>query len=337
MQLAIPGLDSTPACLVYEIQPKIYDLSKVARKRNKQRKFRDVTSRVSHLFPSVLQSQAYAMDDGSDTTEECTGGIALKSSTENGHVLIGQNWDYLDVVRQNDTAMLLEVHPDPSENIKPFMVLTEAGQLGRSGMSASGLGVLSMSLWSTGDVLDNRNKPYGWMPITLLRRMFLESPTFPMGIKTILSMPRHVSNNMLVATAEDEAINFELTPDKFFMINVPVDREILSHSNHFKAEGFLGRDDIGDDTNGGSSLYRDRRVFKKLYENWPNITESTFKQAFSDNVGYPNGVCEQTVPEDARWTSATPNDATIASVIYNLSLKTIQLCKGPLGTFWDDT
>ncbi|KAJ6645912.1 hypothetical protein Bhyg_01121, partial [Pseudolycoriella hygida] len=309
-----------------------YDLSRVQRAHVEQAKQENLRKE-----PSVLTTTSTFVDDD-DIANECTGGIALKSSTANGHVLIAQNWDYLDFIRKNDTGILLEIHPDPSENIKPLMMVTEAGQLGRSGMSTSGLGVLSMSLWSTGDVVDSRNKteyPYGWVPITLLRRMFLEAPTFPMGIKRILSVPRHVSNNMVLATAEDEAIDLELTPKNFFLINVPVDKEILSHSNHFKAPGFLARDDIGDNTNGDSTLFRDRRVLKKLYDSWPSITESTFKEAFSDDVGHPNGVCKQTVPDDLRWTTTTPNSSTIGSVIYNLSTKTIQFCKGPpcLGTF----
>jgi hypothetical protein len=38
-----------------------------------------------------------------------------------------------------DTAIYLEVHPDPSEGISGMFIVTEAGQLCRSGMNAAGL------------------------------------------------------------------------------------------------------------------------------------------------------------------------------------------------------
>ena len=74
---------------------------------------------------------------------ECTGAVCLSSATKSGNVLLGQNWDINQRILNDDIAILLEVHPDPSENMAPFFMLTEAGQLGRSGMNANGLGMAS--------------------------------------------------------------------------------------------------------------------------------------------------------------------------------------------------
>ena len=190
-----------------------------------------------------------------------------------------------------------------------------------------------MSLWSTNEIYerDPTIHPIGWLPVTLVRRMFLESPTFSMGLRAILHAPRHVASSVIIATAEDETLSLELVPDQYFVQTAPLDKEFMSHSNHFKSEAFQGRDDVREGSRGSSSLFRDRRVAKTLFEFWPNITENTFQTSFKDHVGYPNSVCEHAVDQDPelKQSSAFPSEMTVASVIYNLSKKTLQLCKGP--------
>jgi isopenicillin-N N-acyltransferase-like protein len=72
---------------------------------------------------------------------ECTGGLCLSKATKSGNVLMGQNWDINQRILNDDIAVLLEVRPDPSEKIVPFFMLSEAGQLGRGGINANGLGI----------------------------------------------------------------------------------------------------------------------------------------------------------------------------------------------------
>jgi isopenicillin-N N-acyltransferase-like protein len=72
---------------------------------------------------------------------DCTGGICLPKATKSGDVLLGQTWDNYQRVLDDDIAVLLEVRPDPSERIASFFMLSEAGQLGRTGMNAKGLGI----------------------------------------------------------------------------------------------------------------------------------------------------------------------------------------------------
>ncbi len=45
-----------------------------------------------------------------------------------------------------DTAIYLEIHPDPSEDLPTIFVMTEAGQLGRSGSEFCRLGGLRKAL-----------------------------------------------------------------------------------------------------------------------------------------------------------------------------------------------
>ncbi|CAL8096172.1 unnamed protein product [Orchesella dallaii] len=288
-----------------------------------------------HYLKNVTESSTVhegltATESNAEPGDECTGAVALSSATKYAHVLLGQNWDTNEIILKNDTAILLEVHPDPCEKIKPFVMLTEAGQLGRSGMNADGLGIVAMSLWSTDDKFHREEGSQGWVPATLLRRMFLEAPNFSIGLRRLLRAPRHVSVNMLIATKDDEALNIELTPDHYFVMQVPLDKEFYAHSNHFKSAQFLAAQNfVREGSRGSSSLFRDRRVERHLMNEWPRINESTFHKAFRDHVGYPNSVCEHSVSKEDSWRSAFPTETTVASIIFNLNQRTLQLCKGP--------
>jgi len=188
-----------------------------------------------------------------------------------------------------------------------------------------------MSLYSSDEVFerDEQKDPNGWVPATLLRRMFLEAPSFSMGLKAILSPPRHVPMNVIIATAEDEALNIELSAGQYFISNVPLEKEFLVHSNHFKSESFQAKDSVKEGSRGSSSLFRDRRLAIHLHKNWPNISETVLQEAFKDHVGFPNSVCAHSVPSDLSRTSSHPSETTVASIIFNLSKRSLLISKGP--------
>ncbi|CAG2164850.1 unnamed protein product [Oppiella nova] len=107
-----------------------------------------------------------------DQLQECTGAVCLSKATKSGEVLIGQNWDINERILNDEIGVLLEVHPDATENIAPFFMLTEAGQLGRSGMNANGLGIIAMGLLSSEDHF-SATTTTGFLPITLLIMQFM--------------------------------------------------------------------------------------------------------------------------------------------------------------------
>jgi isopenicillin-N N-acyltransferase-like protein len=259
---------------------------------------------------------------------ECTGAVCLPKATKSGDVLIGQNWDNSPRILREDFAVILEVYPDPEENIQPFIMLSEVGQLGRTGMNINGFGIVGMYLWSTEDDFDlkNCNNGKGYVPIFLFRRMFIESPTFAIGIHKLTSTPRHVSVNLIIATKEGEALNIELTPSHYFF-DYP--NPILTHSNHFKNVSFLAKDSIKDDMNGASSLFRDKQLERHLQEKIGIIDESVFESGLMNHTGYPESVCYHNAEEGKEWSSLMPDHKTVASVIYNLTQNTFNICKGP--------
>ncbi|CAG2103074.1 unnamed protein product [Medioppia subpectinata] len=260
--------------------------------------------------------------------QECTGAVCLSKATKSGDILIGQNWDIHSRLMDNDIIVLLEVHPDPEENIAPYFMLTEAGQLGRSGMNANGLGIIAMGLFSSQDHFDESDKTGQYIPITLLRRIFIEAPTFAVALKRMTSLPRHVSCNMMVATAEGEAINIELTPHNCFISYPPLETDVYTHSNHFKSSAFMDNQSVKDSFKIGSTHFRDRQLERELMNRWPNIDDHSFIDSFKNHLGFPESLCLHIPDKGKEYTSTSPKECTVANIVYNLTTKTVRLCKG---------
>ena len=189
------------------------------------------------------------------------------------------------------------------------------------------IGIVAMGLWSSDDHFSETSN-YGYLPITLLRRMFIEAPTFPVALKRILSVPRHCSVNMIVATAEGEAINIELTPNHSFISYPSIHSDVLTHSNHFKSDQFMANNSVKDTIKGGSTLFRDRQVEKSLLKKLGKIDEDIFADAFKNHLGYPDSVCIHVPDQGKHDSSNSPNECTVAHIIFNLSQRKVTLYRG---------
>jgi isopenicillin-N N-acyltransferase-like protein len=195
----------------------------------------------------------------SEEANECTSVYISPEASATGDAFTAQNWDNAAHLTQNDTVIYLESHP--SEDVPSTFALTEAGQLVRSGMNSNGLGLTANSLVTSADFVPiSHTNPAGVsvhvesvpaIPISLLRRQFLESPTFARGFEVMQSGSRHVSMNVTVATSEGSGMCLEVTPDRIYRIHS--DGGYVVHTNHFLHTGFLARSDIKDTYPGGSS------------------------------------------------------------------------------------
>jgi isopenicillin-N N-acyltransferase-like protein len=238
-----------------------------------------------------------------------------------------------------DTVIYLEVHPHPSEHKPSMFLVTEAGQLGRSGMNSSGIGVTANSLMSTDDYTPNpQDAKYApVLPISLLRRMILECDHFSEALTTAQNFPRHVTNNLTIATADGFGMCLELTPDRVYKVYGNIDDNYLIHTNHFIHNGFESRQDIRDRYPGGSSWFRRQRFEQaiRLFKDHKLSSEKIIS-AFSDHLSYPESLCchAEDDPVDAIIGNLPgypfrSSSATIACVMYNLTQKSVTLCKGP--------
>ena len=279
-----------------------------------------------------------------DLANECTSAVFLKEATESGDVLNAQNWDMSARLWLTDCVIYLEVHPDPSEHKPSMFFVTEAGQLGRSGMNSSGMGVTANSLMSTDDYTplpsasnprDHKLKPV--LPISLLRRMILECDHFSEALTTAQNFPRHVSNNLTIATSDGFGMCLEVTPDRVYKVYGNIDDHYLIHTNHFTHNGFESRKDILDRYPGGSSWFR-RQRFEQGIRQFKDgkLSNEKIVNAFSDHLSYPEALCchpddnpVDAIIGDLPGYPFRSSSATVACVLYNLTQRSITVCKGP--------
>ncbi|MGB3555827.1 MAG: C45 family peptidase [Jannaschia sp.] len=234
--------------------------------------------------------------------EGCTSGLAMAAATRAGRLLHGQNWDFnADCVH---SSIILEVVPDDGPAMLTFV---EAGGLARSGFNDRGIAVTANNLECEADA-----GRIG-MPLSMIRRRILSSPTFAEAIGTVTSAPRAVSNNMTISAAHgDEAINLETTPDEVFP-TWPGDDGLFSHSNHFQsAVANVKVRDGAKDGRTPCTFYRDRRVMRHLRAAGGEITIDTFRAALTDDFGAPYAVCRPPVRSRSGHLSSS-----VASVVFD--------------------
>lgn len=284
-----------------------------------------------------------------DQANECTSAVFVGENTAAGDVICAQNWDMSARLWLSDTIIYLEVHPDPSEFKPSMFFVTEAGQLGRSGMNSFGMAVTANSLMSTDDYVPISHmtstgiyvpvQPKPVLPISLLRRMVLECSHLSEGLVAIDNFPRHVSNNLTISTADSTGFGMclEITPDRVYKVYSDIDDAYIVHTNHFRHPGFLSRSDIRDRYPGGSSWFRHQQFTKGIhrYRNG-QLDNSKIISAFSDHLSYPESVCchpdRNPVDSVISHYPGYPfrgSTATVACVLYNLSQSTVTVCKGP--------
>ncbi len=304
--------------------------------------------------------------DNSKTADECSTGAIIDERA----VKLVQNWDLDSYVYDHDLCVVLETHTTPEEGLpKVILTLGEVGQLGRSGMNSEGLGLCANGLNSNVDFFNFPRDPkdeaaakkiekeYGIklpvIPASFARRKFLSCHSFANGLHYIVQSPRHVSGNILVATAEGLALDFELIPNSYFLIEPTyVDektgaevlpsfkrRAFITHSNHFVSPRYTPAANYMRCKNpGGSSLFRNHilaRHFVDLITSKPmgkGISFDDIKKSVSDRTCAPNSVSESKNPRgEAQFSNEKDPEMvmTVATAIYDLTNGTAMFCKGP--------
>ena len=221
-----------------------------------------------------------------ETLEDaCTAAAVLPEASANGHMLHGQNWDWLDACV--GSAIVLRIDRGEAGRLMTFC---EAGVVARAGLSSNGLGL-------TGNFLDCEQDPAEHaVPIPLVRRRILESTTLSKAVREVMAAPRSFANTMMVSHAEGEAVTLETTPAEVFW-DLPED-ELLVHANHFRTAPARARvRDLGVERS-PDSLFRERRVAKHLKARHGEITIDDLKAAFDDRFGAPRAVCRSPAPNE---------------------------------------
>ncbi|RJG20903.1 peptidase C45 [Massilia cavernae] len=256
---------------------------------------------------AALGAARAALDDG------CTGLIVMPAASETGRLIHAHNWDWRDACV--DTGIILKVKKNGG---RPDMLMfTEAGTLGRHGFNEAGLSLSGNFLTSDRDYKGDADVPLG-----LIRRKMLENESMTSAMRMLFETRRFCSNNLMLAHAEGEAVNFECAPDEVFWIT-PEDN-ILVHANHWISQPARAKlVDLGLATT-PDSIYRQRRVTETLLAANGKIGWEVVKNALADEFGKPEAVLS--------WPSQAPHNSvscTVATTLMDPGAKTMWVARKP--------
>jgi isopenicillin-N N-acyltransferase like protein len=248
------------------------------------------------------QFTAIALADG------CTAFAALPEATV-GHLLMGQNWDWIPQVRG---AVLHIVEADVE-----VLCFAEAGIVGgKIGLNSRGVGLAVNGLTSTGDDWSRLARPFHVRCHDALRGADLASARLAVG-----APPHGCSANFLVGCAGEGAVDLETAPSVVHPI-LP-ERGTLAHTNHFVDPGAIGVTEPRYRRR-PLSVHRLARMRALLEAGRPH-TPAGLMTALRDHDGHPNSVCrhpDPTQPDAERY-------QTVTSVVMDLDARAMWISDGP--------
>lgn len=242
---------------------------------------------------------------------ECSSFAVLPESSAQGHTLIGQNWDWL--LHASETVVVLEVRQDQGPD---FVTVVEAGLLAKTGMSSSGIGVVTNAL------VTDRDRGVPGVPYHLVLRGILDAENISDALIVAQRGFRSSSGNYLVASTDGLAVDIEAAPGDFAQLHLVFPQDgVLLHTNHFVSPRLDAKDLslwIMPD-----SPFRLERLRTKV-EGTGDLTIDHFRGFLADHANYPSGLC---CHPDAR---VDPNEqgATVASVLMDLDAKKMWVADG---------
>lgn len=249
----------------------------------------------------------------------CTSVGVLGTHTTNGHLLLGQNWDWHP--DQRNVMLLLATRDERGLTV---LTLTEAGMVAKTGLNSAGVGVCVNMLGCDRDGLPGGGAAPG-VPYHVLLRAALEGDSLAEALKAACRGTRNSSINLLVGQAAEaggELVDLELVPGDAGWSH-PVDG-LITHANHLET-GLPVYDTIKDW--GGSSLFRSARARRLLTARLADgrIGEDDLIGLFRDHASRPQSICRHT---DERYPPAEHSE-TVYSVLLDLDERRFGIAAGP--------
>ena len=243
---------------------------------------------------------------------ECSSfALAPHPGLERG-TLVGQNWDWLEVL--SDTIVVLEVEREDGPH---YVTVVEAGLLAKTTLSQAGIALAINTLVSSLD-----GKPSG-VPFHFVIRAIADQASIDDTLTMLRSVTRASSGNYVLGSADGTIMNIETAPgganNVFPSLRYP---DSVVHTNHFQ-HPISGGVDLAS-TQMPDSYPRLRRVQALIADNANTITRKDIELALADHTNYPSSVCchpDSADAPDGRW-------QTLAGIIMEPSTKTLHLAEG---------
>jgi isopenicillin-N N-acyltransferase like protein len=240
----------------------------------------------------------------------CTAFAVGPSASADGHLIIGENWDWIPEVRG---ALVRTVEPDGLVTLG----FTEAGIFGaKIGLNSAGLGLLINGMVATSDDWSRQTLPFHARCRAILRSRRLDD-----AVAVVTGTDRPCAANYIIAQTPDLIVDIEAAPDRVQLWSD--EAGCLCHTNHFLDPRALGvvEPEI---ERGPDSQDRLARMRHLLAARRP-LARADLEAALRDRTGDPDGICrypDLTQPPEERY-------ATVVSAIMDLHAQTLWISDGP--------
>ncbi|UCC87245.1 MAG: hypothetical protein JSV81_20720 [Anaerolineales bacterium] len=250
------------------------------------------------------QLSSNAMADG------CTSFAILPSASADGHLLMGQNWDWIPQVQG---AVVHTTEPNGLHTLS----FTEAGIVGgKIGLNSAGLGLAVNGLHTTADDWSRLAKPFHVRCYEILRAHDLEAAR-----QVVMNARRACSTNFLIGQVPDQVVDIEAAPDQARLL--APENGCLVHTNHFLDPEALGVVEPPRPP-WSSTVHRLLRLNALLGAKRP-VTREEIQAYLQDHQQHPNSVCRH---EDSELPPAE-RYRTVTGVVMDLQAQSLFISDGP--------
>jgi isopenicillin-N N-acyltransferase like protein len=244
---------------------------------------------------------------------ECTVFFAGESATADGHVLLGQNWDWRP--RTAATVTIFEVDQGPER--PAYFTVAEAGVLGKTGFNEHGIGLTVNAL------ITDRDLGEPLLPMHAVVRGILNSATVEEAVSAVVRARRGASITYTVADANGVGIAMETGPGGVEAVRfVHPDEDLIFHTNHFTCT--VPFRDVGLES-WADTVDRLATIEGFMGGRRGSIDLDLAKQALSDETGHPDSISRFVNPDF----HPVLQGETVTSVIMDLTALRAEVTAGP--------
>lgn len=265
-------------------------------------------------YSTINQAQARSGRAAAFSADGCTAFAVMPDASSDGHLWLGQNWDWFPQVR----GVILRMRRLDGFALAAF---TEAGIVGgKIGMNSHGLGLVINGLLSNRDDWSHLRTPFHVRTWKILHRAVLDE-----AVRVITGEERSCSANFLLGQANGQArvANVETAPQA--SCTLEPDGGLLSHANHFVDPSRLGVwQPLAEEKS--STYQRGARIDQLLRgaKAAGTLDAAGLMAILRDHGGHPDSVCRHPnpkLPEEER-------SETVVSVLEDLTARRFYVAGG---------
>lgn len=251
-----------------------------------------------------------AMTAAEPSVDGCTAFAILPEASANGHLLVGQNWDWIPQVQG---AVLHTTDPDGFETL----AFTEAGIVGgKIGFNSAGIALAINGMTSTDDDWSRLARPFHVRCYEILR-----SRDFDAAVSVVTGEARACSTNFLIAQTPGKVVDIEAAPNKMRLLGC--ENGCLVHTNNFTAPEEIGVTETPNEKRPFSIGRRSR--MGDLLAALKKIGIADLEKDLKDHMRYPYGICRHAA---VGLEAPEHHYITVTSVIMDVDAKTLRITDG---------